>query len=177
MRHVQEKENQKENQKKIQKEDREDQPEDRKGEGKGGKHAWAYLLPEMWRAVTQRPITLGFPRTPLDLPSGFRGHVVMTDADACRGCGLCARDCPADALKLERKGRDEFRLVYYPDRCAYCGQCADSCPHDVIELTNTFTEPTTDREGLVVALVDRSPPPSDDQDVSEEASEDPPSDA
>jgi formate hydrogenlyase subunit 6/NADH:ubiquinone oxidoreductase subunit I len=143
---VQEKENQQESRR-----------EDRSGEEKGGRHAWAYLLPEMWRAVTQHPITLGFPRTPLDLPPGFRGRVIISDADACRGCGLCARDCPADALKLERKGRDEFRLIYYPDRCAYCGQCDDSCVHDVIALINEFSAPTTDRDTLVEVLVERTP--------------------
>ncbi len=157
MRHVQEKENQKKNQKEDRENQQESQRGDRSGEEKGGRHAWAYLLPEMWRAVTQRPVTLSFPRTPLDLPPGFRGHVVVTDADACRGCGLCARDCPADALKLERKGRDDFRLIYYPDRCAYCGQCADSCVHDVIALTNEFTNSTTDRTTLVEVLVERTP--------------------
>ena len=151
MRQKQEKENQKERQEK-----------DRRAEERGGRHAWAYLLPEMWRTVTQRPVTLGFPRTPLDLPSGFRGHVVMTDADACRGCGLCARDCPAKGIELVREGRDRFRLIYHPDRCAYCGQCAESCPQDTLRLINAFTRPTFDRTDLDQILVDRRPEPEGD---------------
>jgi formate hydrogenlyase subunit 6/NADH:ubiquinone oxidoreductase subunit I len=123
-------------------------------------HAWVYLLPEIWRTVTRKPITLGFPKAPLELPTSFRGRVVA-DADACRGCSLCARDCPAEALELERKGRDDFRLIYHPDRCAYCGQCAESCPQDVLHLTHAFTRPTFDRTDLVEILVERTPEAED----------------
>lgn len=118
--------------------------------------AWVYLLPEIWRTVTRQPITLGFPKAPLDLPVSFRGRVVVV-AESCRGCGLCARDCPAEALELERKGRDEFRLIYHPDRCAYCGQCADGCPTGALELINEFTPPTSDRGELIEVLVERVP--------------------
>jgi formate hydrogenlyase subunit 6/NADH:ubiquinone oxidoreductase subunit I len=130
--------------------------DDAKDEKKKKGHDWAYLLPEIWRTVTRHPITLGFPKTPLALPSSFRGRVVA-EAEACRGCGLCVRDCPAEALEMERKGRDEFRLIYHPDRCAYCGQCAESCHQGAIRLINAFTAPTTDRTELVEVLVERTP--------------------
>ena len=120
-------------------------------------HAWAYLLPELWQSLTCRPITVSLPEALVSLPSSFRGRVVVVDSEACRGCGLCARDCPAEALELERVSREEYRLVYHPDRCAYCGQCADSCPHDVLDLTNEYTEPTFDRDSLTEVLVDQKP--------------------
>ena len=113
-------------------------------------HSLVYLLPQLWRTLFTRPITVRYPFGPLELPSYFRGRVVI-DIDLCRGCGLCVRDCPAFALELEResdtlsplvlspalskvegkaegsKSRDKFRLIHYPDRCAYCGQCQDVC--------------------------------------------------
>ena len=128
--------------------------------------AWAYLLPEMGRTVIRRPITLSFPKAPLDLPEGFRGRVVIVEPEGCRGCGLCARDCPAEALVLEREGRDTFRLIYHPDRCAYCGQCGESCPSGLLRLINEFTPPTFDRSDLDEVLVDRHP----EEDAESEAS-------
>jgi formate hydrogenlyase subunit 6/NADH:ubiquinone oxidoreductase subunit I len=62
------------------------------------------------------------------------------------------RDCPAAALELRRKGRDEFILLYYPDRCAYCGQCELSCQFGAIYLSHTFTSATVDRDTLVTVL-------------------------
>ncbi len=62
-------------------------------------------------ALVSRPDTVGYPFTELDLPEGYRGAIVI-DADNCTGCGLCVRDCPAGALKLEKTSRDEYRLSH-----------------------------------------------------------------
>lgn len=112
------------------------------------------LLPELWRTVSAPPSTVGYPFAPLDLPSTFRGRVVI-DAEKCRGCGLCVRDCPAFALELEREDRDRFHITYYPDRCAYCGQCEVSCHSDAISLQNDFVHGVPERESLKTLLVDR----------------------
>ena len=106
-----------------------------------------YLLPELWRTLFARRITVGYPFTPLDLPSHYRGKVVI-DMEECRGCELCVRDCPADALELERDSDDSLRLIYHQDRCAYCGQCERSCPTKAIVLTNEFVRATADRRTL-----------------------------
>ncbi len=116
-----------------------------------------YLLPQVWRALFRRPRTVRYPFGPAELSSGYRGRVRM-NADACRGCGLCVRDCPALALELRREDRENFSLVYYPDRCAYCGQCEVSCVHHAISLDNEFTPGTPRRETLTVVLVERAKP-------------------
>lgn len=114
--------------------------------------SFAYLLPRVWRTLWRKPDTvdLGSPQ----VPSCYRGRVVI-DAEKCRGCGLCVRDCPAFGLKLEREGKTKFRLVYYPDRCAYCSQCETSCHHGAIRLVDEFVPATTDRETLVEVLVEK----------------------
>jgi hydrogenase-4 component H len=115
---------------------------------------WLYLLPELWRSLIRGPVTTTYPHTPLELPEGFRGRVAV-DADTCRGCGLCVRDCPAFALELERDPEGGFRLVYHPDRCAYCGQCELSCHQGALRLVNEFVSATPHRERLTAVLVER----------------------
>ncbi len=110
-------------------------------------HSLVYLLPELWRTLRTRRITVRFPFGPLELPSYFRGRVTV-DPALCNGCGLCVRDCPAAALELERESRDEFRLIFYCDRCAFCGQCEAVCRTGAIVLTNEFAPAAADRNAL-----------------------------
>jgi hydrogenase-4 component H len=111
------------------------------------------LMPQLWNTLRSRPITVRYPFEPLKLPPYFRGRVV-SEPENCRGCGLCVRDCPANGLILQRKGKKGFRLIHYPDRCAYCGQCEDNCAHSAIRLINEYAPSTTERGELVV-LVER----------------------
>jgi NADH:ubiquinone oxidoreductase subunit F (NADH-binding)/(2Fe-2S) ferredoxin len=45
------------------------------------------------------------------------------DAEACRGCGLCMRNCPQEAISGERKEPHEIDQ----DLCVRCGVCFDVC--------------------------------------------------
>jgi NADP-reducing hydrogenase subunit HndC len=45
------------------------------------------------------------------------------DLEACKGCGLCKKNCPQDAISGERK--EPHRID--PDRCIKCGVCFDVC--------------------------------------------------
>jgi len=117
-------------------------------------HSLVYLLPQLWRTLHAKPITVRYPFGPLELPRYFRGRPEI-DEELCRGCGLCVRDCPADALELDRRSRDEFRLVLYHDRCAYCGQCETSCEFGALHITNEFAHAEPQRGALAKVLVDR----------------------
>ncbi len=50
------------------------------------------------------------------------------DPDKCKGCTLCARNCPADAIT----GAVKTPHVINNDKCIKCGACMDSCKFDAI---------------------------------------------
>jgi formate hydrogenlyase subunit 6/NADH:ubiquinone oxidoreductase subunit I len=114
------------------------------------------LLPQLIMAFLRGPETVDYPFGPEVIHPGFRGRVVIREEN-CRGCSLCARDCPTGALDFIRFNKHAYRLVYRPDRCAYCGQCELSCNFDAIYLVPNYVKATQDRASLHVTLVDRKP--------------------
>ena len=50
--------------------------------------------------------------------------------DKCMGCGLCMRNCPADAIAPNNepaKLPNKFRHVIDPKKCVKCGSCMSAC--------------------------------------------------
>ncbi len=47
----------------------------------------------------------------------------LIDRDLCISCGICAAECPVDAIVQEKKSyRIDLSL------CSGCGECAQVCP-------------------------------------------------
>ncbi len=57
-----------------------------------------------------------------------RGPVTMKGCSAgCIGCGICQKNCPAGAVKVE-----DFCAAIDPLKCTGCGACEQKCPKKVI---------------------------------------------
>lgn len=64
----------------------------------------------------------------LGLPTCEDTSKFTVDAEACVGCGLCARRCPTDAIKM-RGGMP----AWVKPSCAACLRCLHSCPKFAIQ--------------------------------------------
>ncbi len=71
---------------------------------------------------------------PIKVPPNYRGKLTY-DVEACIGCQLCLKVCPAEALAFKP---DEKKVKHYVSRCTFCGQCANICPKDCFVLTDEF---------------------------------------
>ena len=54
-------------------------------------------------------------------------HVVI-DPETCRGCSLCKKVCPVDAIS----GQAKQPHVIDPEKCIKCGACIEKCPFHCI---------------------------------------------
>ena len=107
----------------------------------------ASMFSDVVTALRQRPATEAYPlERPAPNPR-LRGLMVW-EMSACSGCGLCAMDCPAEAIEVHVIDRKARRIVirYFGDRCTFCAQCIHSCRQGSIHA---------DPDGWELAVLDR----------------------
>ena len=95
----------------------------------------------MWKDVTksffERPATERYPFERRPAPQRLRG-MLHWDYETCIGCGLCQKDCPAEAIEVEVIDRKAklFNFTYHADRCTFCAQCVHSCNKGSLMLSH-----------------------------------------
>ncbi len=63
-------------------------------------------------------------------PSGVCKSMMkyVINADACKSCGICAKQCPVSAISGEKK----VPYIIDQDKCIKCGVCMEKCPFKAI---------------------------------------------
>jgi formate hydrogenlyase subunit 6/NADH:ubiquinone oxidoreductase subunit I len=95
------------------------------------------MFGDILRSFFVRPVTQKYPFERKPAPARLRGGLIW-NPEKCSGCGLCAKDCPSNALEVIILDRPSKRFVvrYQVDRCTFCAQCVQNCRFKCIELSN-----------------------------------------
>lgn len=105
-------------------------------------------MKEIASTIFKKPFTRRYPLVKVEAPEGFRGKQVF-HSERCIGCGLCARDCPAEAIEMvEVSGRK--MPTFHLENCIFCYQCAESCPRNAITMSTNFEMASTEKEALTL---------------------------
>ena len=102
--------------------------------------------------------TINYPFEKGSLGTRSRGEHALrrypNGEERCIACKLCEAVCPAQAITIESKERDDGsrKTVRYDIdmlKCIYCGLCEESCPVDAIVQGPNFEFATETREELM----------------------------
>ena len=108
------------------------------------------VIPELIKSLFSPPATVDFPKSEVPVPADYRGKPVLIQ-EKCTGCGLCKRDCPAEAIEMMDVGAKRPKPSFDYGRCAFCSQCAETCPFDAIKITAEHHLAAYSKEDLYLA--------------------------
>jgi len=86
------------------------------------------MLRDIIESLFKRPATEKYPFVRRAAPESLRGKLEW-DPEKCTGCGLCAKDCPSNAVEVIviDRAKKQFVVRYHMDRCTFCAQCVQNC--------------------------------------------------
>lgn len=72
--------------------------------------------------------------------------IYRIDQELCLQCGSCADQCPAEAIKVGKKGKweDKYRITL--KNCLGCGSCESVCPAGAIKNVEKIDQDDVDEK-------------------------------
>ena len=59
---------------------------------------------------------------------------VKIERDVCKGCGICTKMCPTNALTMKYDKNGELYTSVDYNKCIFCYKCVTACPYSVVEI-------------------------------------------
>jgi ech hydrogenase subunit F len=103
------------------------------------------MLDNIFKNLTRKPATRNYPFEQRTAFTGSRGRVKGIEIDKCIFCGMCARKCPSDAIKVDRTAKS---WEVDPFKCVICGVCAEVCPKKCIALADGYAPVAGEKTSL-----------------------------
>lgn len=110
------------------------------------------MFGDILQSLFRRPATRIYPAVRREMPDRYRGKLAW-HREKCTGCGLCAKDCPSNAVEMivVDKAKKQFVVRYHIDRCTFCAQCVQNCRFKCMELVHDDWElAALDRKAFTV---------------------------
>ena len=88
------------------------------------------MLTIILKNLFKQPATRLYPNVKREPYERTRGRLEI-DHEKCIHCGICQRQCPADAISVNRQN-EYWQLNAF--RCIICGECVLKCPKKCLEI-------------------------------------------
>ena len=92
-----------------------------------------------------KPVTRKYPFEKRPPFKTARGHITFARMKDCVFCGMCMRNCPANAIKVDKATRTN---TLEPFRCIQCAMCVEVCPKKVIDVLPEYSKPEYEKTTL-----------------------------
>ena len=99
-----------------------------------------------------KPATVKYPYEPAKFTQRSRGHIEIA-SEQCIACGLCMRNCPPGAIKVDRAARHLGLSILLTAFSAE--NCVSLCPKKCLSIVAGYTKPQAHIETQTVKV---SPP-------------------
>lgn len=109
------------------------------------------MLWEVLGSLFKRPATSKYPAEKLDMGERYRGRLKFYP-EKCIGCKLCMKDCPSNAITINKTGERQFEAEIDMGKCIYCGQCVDVCMKKALEYTKDVELAQLDNKKLKIVF-------------------------